>query len=117
MRSDIEKALCPFGITPKYRSCIQIVTAVEEAVRMIREDGTLSPGLYATVAERCGCSANAVERNIRTLSQRAWKVNGKLVSDTAGYPLYVAPTATEFVEMLANKVLREDEKQAQTVNQ
>lgn len=109
MISKIEDILRPFGVTPKYRSFCRMTAAVEEAMRMIRNDGTLSSGLYATVAERCGCSAVAVERNIRTLSQRAWKVNRQLVNDTAGYPLYSAPTAMEFVEMLANKVLREEE--------
>ena len=78
-------------------------------MRRIECEGTLSPGLYKAVAKRCNCSAVAIERNVRTLAQRAWKVNRQLVIETAGYPLCAAPAATEFVEMLANKILREEE--------
>lgn len=109
MISKTEDILRPFGITPKYRSFCRITAAVEEAVCMIRESGTLSPGLYKIVADKCNCSAVAVERNIRSLAQHAWKVNRQFVLETAGYPLITAPTATEFIEMLANKILREEE--------
>lgn len=110
MRTKIELTLRPFGITPKYRGYRLLVTAIEEAMLQIEQNSALHGGLYYTVGERCGCNAHTAERNIRTLVRRAWQVNRQLVIDTAGYPLDTAPTVTEFVEMIANKLLRKQDE-------
>ena len=47
-----------------------------------------------------------VERNLRTVVSRAWQVNPDLLCRMAGYPLTAAPTASEFIEIIASYIIR-----------
>ena len=67
--------------------------------------------IYREVAKRCGCNWSAVERNIRTVVQRAWRINRPLLIRMAGYPLEVPPTASEFIAIVANYIQRTSPKQ------
>ena len=52
-----------------------------------------------------GITRNNVERNIRTVIFRAWKVNRPLLSQLAGFPLEAPPAVSHFIEMLANHLI------------
>ena len=83
----ILETLRPFGITRCYKGFPLTVYAIHLAVHF-------------------GCKWTAVERNLRTVVSRAWQVNPDLLCRMAGYPLTAAPTASEFIEIIASYIIR-----------
>ena len=63
-------------------------------------------------ASHFGCKWTAVERNIRTAVERAWRVNRSLLLEMAGYPLDTEPTASEFIEIIATYIIRSRQPQS-----
>lgn len=63
-------------------------------------------GIYSEVARRRDCSWSAVERSLRTLVQRVWRVNRALLIEMAGYPLDSPPTVSEFISIVVNHIQR-----------
>ena len=68
------------------------------------------------LGSRCGRKWTAVERNIRTAVQIAWRTNPELLREMAGYPLDGPPTASEFLEILSNDVQRAMERREEGVS-
>ena len=64
--------------------------------------------LYWPVAQQHGCSWQCVERAIRSAAKRAWERNPDYLKELARYPMEKAPTASEFVDILASHFLRTD---------
>ena len=62
--------------------------------------------IYFVTAQHFGCHWTSVERNIRTIVQRAWRVNPTLLGKMAGYPLTDVPTVSEFLEIISAHILR-----------
>lgn len=85
-----------------YRTSIAISMALEDEGRLT----AVTKEIYCTTAQQTGCQWTAVERNIRTVIQRAWKVNPQRLIQMAGYPLSSPPTASEFIEIVTNYILR-----------
>lgn len=56
--------------------------------------------LYPEIARRYQTSCHAVERNIRTLSQVAWKSEPGLLQKMAGHSLEKRPTSSQFLAIL-----------------
>ena len=50
-----------------------------------------------------------MERSIRTVVDRAWKIDNWLLREIAGYNLERIPTASEFIEIMATHILRSSE--------
>lgn len=102
----VKDELRVLGITPKYCGYMQSILAVE----LILEDETrllnITKEVYWKVADLCGCNRCDIERNLRTISRRAWKVNPARLEEIAGYPLASPPTASEFVTILATHIQR-----------
>ena len=77
---------------------------------MILEDETrlnnVKQNLLIPIAAESHCSWAAIERNIRTVASRAWKIHPDLLRRIAGYPLHYMPTENEFLEILACHLLR-----------
>lgn len=48
-----------------------------------------------------------VERNLRTVTHRAWATNSSLLISMAGYPLTRVPTTTEFLEIVSGSLIRQ----------
>ncbi|MDO5548289.1 MAG: sporulation initiation factor Spo0A C-terminal domain-containing protein [Eubacteriales bacterium] len=89
------------GITPGYRGYRQAIIALELLDE--NEDWMCSiMELYSEIAYLNHTTQKAVERNIRTLSKRAWTINPKLLERLAGYPLKEEPANTDFLFMLLN---------------
>lgn len=88
------------GITRSYLGYRRIVLAVHLALENQDRLEAVIKEIYQPVAAACGCSWTAVERTLRTISQRAWQVNPRLLTQMAGYPLDRAPSAARFLEIL-----------------
>uniref|UniRef100_UPI002FE6D728 sporulation initiation factor Spo0A C-terminal domain-containing protein n=2 Tax=Enterocloster clostridioformis TaxID=1531 RepID=UPI002FE6D728 len=56
--------------------------------------------LYPEIAKRYQTSCNSVERNIRTLSQVAWRSQPRLLQKLAGHTLDRRPTSSQFLAIL-----------------
>ncbi|MBQ8894002.1 MAG: sporulation initiation factor Spo0A C-terminal domain-containing protein [Clostridia bacterium] len=104
MKQTISQTLRALGITANYRGYRQLCVAVKLVV--LDEDATISvkKNVYIPTAEILHCNHQTIERNIRTVIDRVWRMNRPYLSEMAGYPLDDPPTATEFIDMIANHV-------------
>ena len=90
------------GITRRYLGCIMAAEAIillDDASRTC-DAVRLRRGVYEPLACQHGCHWQQVERNLRTVVQRAWYVNRKGLCALASYPLASVPSVGEFLEML-----------------
>ncbi len=82
------------------------------ACHLVNEDGTklydVTKRLYPKVAALCNCKTEHVERNIRTVILRAWKLRRKRLNEVAGYELLSPPSVTEFIDMLVLYIQKEE---------
>ena len=103
----IQKTLRALGITRNYDSyrlslaAVQLAVEDEDRLRLVTKE------IYRPVSILCCCPLANVERNIRTVIFRAWKVNRPLLSQLAGFPLEAPPAVSHFIEMLANHLIGE----------
>lgn len=76
----------------------------EYALLLMEEDEqcihSVTKCLYPEIARRYQTSCHAVERNIRTLSQVAWKSEPGLLQKMAGHTLEKRPTSSQFLAIL-----------------
>ena len=104
----MKNAICllhSLGIMPSYRGYRQIILALE--LLLSNEDLLCDTmDLYSKIAQLSNVTPGSVERNIRTLSERAWSINPELLRKIAGYPLDAKPTNAEFLSMLLNFIQR-----------
>lgn len=103
----IQKTLRALGITRNYDSYRLILAAVQLAVEDEDRLRLVTKEIYRPVSILCCCPLANVERNIRTVIFRAWKVNRPLLSQLAGFPLEAPPAVSHFIEMLANHLIGE----------
>lgn len=100
----IESTLRELGIGSNYiaqqRTVVAIRLALEDEDRLLY----VTKEIYYPAGEICGCKWTAVERNIRTVVQRVWRINPSGLAQMAGYPLLEPPTASDFVEILAHYI-------------
>ena len=70
----IQDTLRELGIGKNYisqkRTVVVIQLALEDEDRLLR----VKKGIYIPAAEQCNCTWSAVERNIRTVVEKAWEV-------------------------------------------
>ena len=76
----------------------------EYALMLMKEDEErihcVTKCLYPEIAKRYQTSCNSVERNIRTLSQVAWRSQPRLLQKLAGHTLDRRPTSSQFLAIL-----------------
>ena len=102
----IEDELRALGVTKKYRGYAQAVLAIELVLEDVSRLLNMTKEVYWRVAELCDCGRSDIERNLRTISHRAWKVNPDRLEEIAGYPLSTSPTASELITILASHIHR-----------
>ena len=107
MKEQIIDVLRPLGLTERYRGYPILIEAVNQTITNGKSKFPLVQNLYSSIAEEYGFPVHCVERNIRTLAHRAWKVNPGYLQELAGYPLKGPPTVSEFIDILASHVLRQ----------
>lgn len=95
------------GIAKHYHGYRQALLAIELVVEDETRLSRIVEQIYAEVAARCGCSACCVERNIRTVSHKAWKNNPRRLRELSGYPRLASPTVSEFISIMTTRVQRQ----------
>ena len=71
----IHEELQALGITPNYKGYQQAVCAIQLALEEESRLRNVTKEIYWVVADARGCARSDIERNMRTLSLRAWRVN------------------------------------------
>ena len=94
----IRRELRALGITRRCRCYGRIVMAIQLAVDQEDSLEAVTKEIYWEVGSRCGRKWTAVERNIRTAVQIAWRTN------------------PEFLEILSNDVQRAMERREEGVS-
>lgn len=102
----IQEILHLFGISRCYKGFQHTAYAIHLAVAQEERLEAVTKEIYMTTAAHFGCKWTAVERNIRTAVERAWKVNPHLLRQMAGYPLSITPTASEFIAIIVSYIIR-----------
>jgi len=100
----IQDTLHALGITRNYRGFRRTVIAVELILEKPERLENVTREVYYIVADTCHCNHAAVERNLRTVIDRAWRISPTLLRHMAGFPLEQQPTVSEFLEILANYI-------------
>ena len=109
--TDVQNVLRAFGITRCYKGFKHTAYAVSLAVQDESRLEAITKEVYMETAEHFGCKWTAVERNIRTVVSRAWSVNPDLLCQMAGYPLYLEPSASQFIEIVSCYLIRSHKPQ------
>ena len=104
---EIQSMLRCFGITRCYKGFAHMAYAIFLAVQDENRLTAITKEIYMEVAAHFHCNWTAIERNVRTAVSRAWQVNPELLRAVAGYPLDAAPTASEFIEIMATYVQKQ----------
>jgi hypothetical protein len=95
------------GINRRYRGHDIAVGAIR---RLGNSEGvaaySLHRNVYEPLARDSGCNTQQIERNLRTVIQRAWCVNPEGLQSICPYPLQAAPTTGEFLDILVTHLLR-----------
>lgn len=104
----LQQTLYHLGIYPRYRGYRQVILAVK---LLCQDEDRLYQlmSLYREIAVLSHTRASTVERNIRTLSERAWQTNPSYLMRLAGYPLDRRLTNSDFLAVLLAVVQRSEE--------
>lgn len=97
---DVQRILSHLGIGPHYTG----YRYAEYALMSIQEDEdrllSVSKTLYPDIAAHFHTTCSAVERNLRTLAEVAWRSEPELLQLMAGHPMDKRPQASKFLGML-----------------
>lgn len=102
----IQESLRSLLVTGRYRGYKQAVIALQIIVENEDAIYSVNENIYLEVARRCGCNPKCIERNIRTIIYRIWRINKDRLRAMAGYPLIAPPTVSEFLDIVANHIRR-----------
>lgn len=107
MKEKAREVLRYLGCTATYRGYQQTVMACE----MVEKDEALllcvTKELYPKVAQRYGCNADNIERNIRTLIRHIWNEHPERLMEISRCDLKYPPTAAEFLDYIVTYIQRE----------
>ena len=102
----IRRELRALGITRRCRCYGRIVMAIQLAVDQEDSLEAVTKEIYWVVADAMGCARSDIERNLRTLSLRAWRVNPLRLQEIAPYPLSAPPAASQRITILTTHIQR-----------
>ena len=94
------------SITANYKGYRQAALAISLALENEDRLDHVIKEIYWDVADQIGCDRSDIERNLRTVSHRAWKVCRSRLQTIAHYPLSAPPSASEFIAILAVHIKR-----------
>lgn len=95
--------LYPLGITQQYTGYYYMICAVELAAANPSHLVKVTKDLYPAVAARFSSTTSRVERNLRLITDLAWRTNPRLLGEMAGHPLTQRPYASQFIAILTNQ--------------
>ena len=99
-------ALTKLGLTANYTGFYPAAYAITLSLHDPTVLQCVSKLIYPDVARAFHTDVKCVERNIRTLTKRAWKTNAALLSDIAGYTLSKAPSNSEMLAIITTYILQ-----------
>ncbi len=98
--------LFALGIGRQYLGHSITLQAVEMVLRDENRLLCVKQGILIPLGQQRGCDWRTIERNIRTVIRRAWRTSPAQLAELSVYPLQREPTVTEFLDMLAVRVMR-----------
>ena len=101
---DIFDLLYRLGISANYNGFLQTAYAVELCRAEPERLQLVTKMVYPDVAKLCATSCGAVERNIRTACEVAWKNNRRLLEQLACKPISQKPHNTLFLSILLSNL-------------
>ena len=112
LEEKISAIFIAIGIPPHIKGCAYL----REGIRLAVEDPTIinsvTKRLYPAIAEKYGTSASKVERAIRHGIEVAWnRQRTEAINAVFGVRVYIGsekPTNSEFIALVADKLLLED---------
>lgn len=106
MENIIIETLRSLSITGYYRGYRQAIIAIKLILQDEERLYAVVEKVYSEVAAQCGCNIHCVERNLRTIIARAWRQHPERLQKMARYKMTGEPSASEFLDILANHVRR-----------
>ncbi|HAX83378.1 MAG TPA: sporulation initiation factor Spo0A [Ruminococcaceae bacterium] len=103
---EIQIVLRRLGICSTYKGYKATVLALTLALEDENRLNSITKNIYSEVARQLGSTPSAVERNMRTVVQRAWKINPADLERMAGYHIEYLPSVSEFLDILFNYIQR-----------
>ena len=102
----LDDSIQSLGITKRYKGCKQLYLCVEHALADETRLLYITKSIYIPVAEECNCDYRSIERNIRTVASKVWKLHSDKLSEMAGYKLVTSPSVSELITILFTYVTR-----------
>jgi len=102
--SDIHDILRRLGVTPNYIGFHHTSLAVSFIMQQPERLMLITKLLYPEVARHYHTSCQCVERNIRTVSQIAWRSNRPLLEKITRRSLPSRPAVSHFLAILASYI-------------
>lgn len=102
----LNESIQSLGISKRYKGRKQLFLCVEHALADETRLLYITESIYIPVAEECNCDYHNIERNIRTVIDRAWEINSDKLSEMAGYRLYSSPSVSELISILVTYIER-----------
>ncbi len=103
---EIQIILRRLGICTTYKGYKATVLALTLALEDENRLNSITREIYTEVAKRLGSTPSAIEKNLRTVVQRAWRMNHGDLEKMAGYHLEFMPSVSEFLDILFNYIQR-----------
>lgn len=103
---EITDVLRTLGSTRPSRGRFRTVAAIALACEKEDRLTAVTNEIYRAVAREHGCQWSAVERNVRTVANRAWNQRKERLTEVAGYTVDGPPSAGEFMEIVVSYLQR-----------
>ena len=107
-RAKAYSLLHQLGIASNYKGYIQAADTAWLAAQYPKKLSLVTKRLYPEVAKKYHTTWGAVERNIRTIINTAWKNNSKLLEEMAGQPLKARPETRQFISIMARAIKKDE---------
>ena len=98
--------LIKLGLTANYTGFYPAAYAIVLSLRDPTILQCVTKLVYPNVAQVFHTSAKCVERNIRTLTKRAWQNNSDMLNKIAGHTLSKAPSNSEMLAIITAHILQ-----------
>lgn len=89
-----------FKITTRYQGYFLLPEAIDLAVKQYGNCLKITKDIYPEMSKRHGIPAKRIERNIRTVIEKAWKNNRSFMEEIAGEELTTFPSNGEFIDFI-----------------
>lgn len=101
MADQLPDILLALGITANYTGYYYLLAAVELATADPSHLTHVTKTLYPAVAKQFSSTGSRVERNLRHVTELAWRSNPQLLQELAGHPMEQRPRVSQLLAILA----------------